>query len=88
MKQRLSILALFIVGCVVGGVGAQLVKAPPARAGTNPARWDHYCFHVGIDDAGKPVNDASNQGWELVGTSTIPGALGSSETLFCFKRPH
>jgi hypothetical protein len=87
VKQRISIAAIFVVGCVAGGVSARVV-APPARAGSNPPKWEHWCFHADfLEDASKPLVKAGDDGWELVGVTNITHPIGQSELLFCFKRP-
>jgi len=88
MKHALLIsacLAGFGLGCVAATVAKPLV-VPPARAGTNPQRWEYTCFNDTIYKSAESVAQKSNQlgaqGWEL---ST--SAAGNNEALWCFKRP-
>jgi hypothetical protein len=71
MKHRGFIAIIFLVGCATGGVASQLV-VPPARAGTAPTRWEHFCRRAsaasltGVDSFTEKLDDAGARGWELV----------------------
>jgi hypothetical protein len=90
MKQHLvgfAVGAAFVGGCVA----AQVVPLiPPARAGSNVQRWDHYCKSdrslTGVDAAtlSQSAQSAGAEGWELVSVAVN----GSTSTVYtCFKRP-
>jgi hypothetical protein len=64
----------FVLGCVT-----KAIVVPPARAGTNPTRWEYRCVK-----AFNPEEDANKlgaEGWEL------GSAVGVAPALWCFKRP-
>lgn len=68
MKQRGWIALVFVLGCATGGVASKFV-VPPARAGTNPTRWEYVCTNVGADALTQRVNELGQQGWELATTT-------------------
>jgi hypothetical protein len=83
--RHLVIGSVFLVGCVVGGVGASLVSAPVARAGTTPQRWEYWCFQDtgrGPEPTLPQLNQAGQQGWELVSAMTHNDVYG----VYCMKR--
>jgi hypothetical protein len=91
MKHRALIAIIFLIGCATGGVASQLV-APPARAGTTPTRWEHFCSTAGPgpDAVTLALNAGGGQGWELVSV-TLNSELASYEKgrnafLVCAKR--
>jgi hypothetical protein len=78
-KTALVLLVVFFAGCAA----ERLLVVPPARAGTNPQRWEYFCRDEGT--AGfvtKMANQAGQEGWELV---AVGG--GSLNDTWCFKRP-
>lgn len=91
--RGLGIVAVFLVGCAVGGASSKLV-VPPASAQQptkaipiappGASRWEQMCVRSGID--AKEVTAAAmgygEQYWELVSSSVYP--MGA---LLCFKRP-
>ena len=92
MKGYGIVTIVFIVGCVTGGVAAQLV-VPPVRAGTSPTRWEYQCVTVGGKRATvtPTLNQLGAEGWELASltpagaTSAVFGYDVDSYTL-CAKR--
>jgi hypothetical protein len=72
----------FGVGCGAG-VGAANLVVPPARAGTNPQRWEYQCVE---ERQPETVTAAANklgaQGFELASAAGVGGY-----ELWCFKRP-
>jgi hypothetical protein len=82
---------IFLIGCATGGVTSQLV-VPPARAGTSPTRWEHFCATVGPGPEAVTIalNAQGGQGWDLVSVTpndqrTSAGA-GRDAFLVCSKR--
>jgi len=73
----LSISVAFVAGCV-----ASQFIVPPARAGTNPMRWEYACpidtSPAWNDSSIALANRMGAEGWELV--------TAASKAL-CFKRP-
>jgi hypothetical protein len=68
----------FGIGCGAG-MGASSFVVPPARAGTNPQKWEYSCFRsVGLDQTTQKMNQMGAQGWELI---------VNSQDDWCFKRP-
>jgi hypothetical protein len=69
------LLVVFFAGCAA----ERLLVVPPARAGTNPQRWEYACRGLPVE--ARPVEEAANklgaEGWEMT---------GSSESTWCFKR--
>jgi hypothetical protein len=78
---------LLVAGCGSGPAGgsgaAATMVAPPARAGTSPARWEYLCETLNYEQLVGAVNDAGAKGWELVSVSH----QDVFHELFCFKRP-
>ena len=68
-------------GTTTFGSGSAGGHAPPLPPGVTVAKWDHFCGVVegGVGELTRFLDEASNNGWELVGWS------GSG--LACFKRP-
>jgi hypothetical protein len=83
----LSLAVAFLSGCVVTMAARDLV-VPPARAGTNPTRWEHRCYTTSLlgwqpyEDLNRLANEAGRKGWAISG-----GPAGGGATLVCFKRP-
>jgi hypothetical protein len=75
---------VFLIGCAVGGVSSQFV-VPPARAGTNPTRWEYYCIE-GIDRINERADKMGAQGWEMTASAAVQQHL-DAEWIWCFKRP-
>ncbi len=79
--------AMLGVGLCLGfgmGCAASHWLIPPARAGTNPPRFEYTCiWHL---DTGKgsieELNHAGAEGWEMVAAVEKPAG-----DLWCFKRP-
>ncbi len=86
MKVTRSILlgTVFLIGCAVGGVASQFV-APPARAGTNPTRWEYYCIQ-GLEKVIERSDQLGAEGWEMVTATAVAGHTDHYYT-WCFKRP-
>lgn len=93
MQQRSALALLFLLGCVSGGVAAQLV-VPPVRAGTSPTRWEYAC--VSASTYGGRVTATANklgaEGWELVSAAPASQAKGWGDNyntdayMLCAKR--
>ena len=81
----------FGIGCGAGyGTGAVASSSgsssfvPPARAGTNPQRWEYMCVQTrDADEATAGANEAGIKGWEMSGGTQV----GQHHALWCFKRP-
>ncbi len=84
-KKVALLLGVFFFGCAA----ERLVVVPPARAGTNPTRWEHVCKFVDLDEAKATTttNQYGEQGWELVTVATLEGRGNTNAALWCFKRP-
>jgi hypothetical protein len=79
---------VFIVGCAVGGVSSHFAAAP-ARAGTNPERWEHCCFR-GTEGITETADKLGAEGWEMAAAAGAGSGLGYGKEIqfiFCFKRP-
>ena len=90
MKHRGSIAIIFLIGCVTGGVAAQIV-IPPARAGTTATRWEHFCGRINAGLLTEQLNRVGVEGWELVSVvsaqqETAFGGTTTREFTFCTKR--
>jgi hypothetical protein len=97
MRRSVLILSLtiaFLVGCVATMAARDFV-VPPARAGTDPMKWEGMCAFwsdVGIEN---PSEHASAKGWnsklaEFGGQGWEPFAVEwehGSMVSVCFKRP-
>jgi hypothetical protein len=84
MSKRIGIVAVFLVGCAIGGASSQMVvpKASAQQAATL-TKWEHVCVHPsGADGLTKAARKHGVEGWELV-TVTVSG----SGFVQCFKRP-
>ena len=76
----------FLVGCLTTYVARDLV-VPPARANTNPQKWEYICFKGYVWGSGPiepesvtaTANKLGREGWELVS--------GDGRGNYCFKRP-
>jgi hypothetical protein len=83
--HKSSLALLFLLGCVTGGVASR-VTIPPARAGTNPQRWEYLCAQ---NPDMKWMNEAGAAGYELV-TSAAYSRINNFDddrTVYCLKRP-
>jgi len=90
MKRHGFIAIVFLIGCATGGVASQLV-VPPARAGTNPTRWEYLCSMQEEGNMTAELNHEGAQGWELVSvvprrTTGFGGRLNSFSFYFCSLR--
>ena len=86
--KSVSLGIVFLVGCAVGGAASHVV-APPVRAGTNPERWEHYCFK-GSSGISQTADKLGAEGWEMVagaGAGAGDGIMKEMVFVFCFKRP-
>jgi hypothetical protein len=80
-KTACLLLLTFFAECA-----ASRLIVPPARAGTNPQRWEYTCMSGG-EDFPRRANVFGEQGWEMAATvSLVAGGTSSGET-WCFKRP-
>jgi hypothetical protein len=93
MKRPVLTPLVFVIGCAAGGVASQMV-IPPARAGTNPTRWEYLCSNV-KQNVPETLAESGKQGWEMVsafpshyeeGTGGFPRDLKADAYGFCFKR--
>lgn len=84
MIKRMGVVAVFLVGCAVGGASSQLIvpKASAQQAATL-TKWEYHCdMRVDGDDVTARANQLGAQGWETSGAD-----LGSNYSNLCFKRP-
>ncbi|MBC8133508.1 MAG: hypothetical protein H7X95_11055 [Deltaproteobacteria bacterium] len=82
--------AVFVIGCAVGGASSHFV-VPPARAGTNPTRWEYYCLETGEEGFLQKCNQLGAQGWEMAAGAGAGAGTGWDKTMkltWCFKRAH
>jgi hypothetical protein len=96
MKQRGFIALVFIIGCATGGVSSQLASSqlivPPARAGTNPTRWEYLCASNSML-LSSDMTRSGSEGWELVSAVPVheehesPAGSRADGFVYCFKRP-
>jgi hypothetical protein len=69
-------------------MAARDLVVPPARAGTNPTRWEHRCYIAKwgdwkpYEDLDRLANKAGREGWVMSG-----GPSAEATNLVCFKRP-
>lgn len=84
MTKRLGVMAVFLVGCAVGGASSQLVvPKASAQQAAKLTRWEYFCAEEwGADDIMKMANPLGAQGWEMVATDG-----NDTRTSWCFKRP-
>jgi hypothetical protein len=89
MKHRGFIAIIFVIGCATGGVASQLV-VPPARAGANPTRWEHFCGEVDPGSLTAQLNKMGAEGWELASVAqhhrTWSDGTSLDAFMFCSKR--
>jgi hypothetical protein len=84
-KRSLSIAAVFLVGCAVGGVSSQLVvPQASAQQAATLTKWEYACYKLplGGGDTGDVVREMNRRGaesWELEGAA--------NDGRVCFKRP-
>jgi hypothetical protein len=86
--RSVGLSVVFLIGCAVGGAASSRFVAPPARAGTNPTGWEHYCFY-GDKGVTEKANELGAQGWEMVagaGAGAGAGITAEMEFIWCFKR--
>jgi hypothetical protein len=83
MTKRIGVMAVFLVGCAVGGGASQLV-VPKASAQQQAAltKWEYNCLDLDDDEATGAANKLGAEGWEMVGISRYP-----ADVFTCFKRP-
>jgi hypothetical protein len=84
----LSFSFVFVLGCVASQIASTFV-VPPARAGTNPTRWEYHCFAGNAST--EYFNKLGQQGWELAGAAGAGAGAGNSfdkelQLQWCFKR--
>ena len=91
MNRPFLLAGIFIIGCATGGVASQLV-VPQARAGTTPARWEHWCSS-GKGNTKELLRKSGEAGWEMVAAfatrvdrSSYETAMEIDDYAFCFKR--
>jgi hypothetical protein len=61
---------------------------PPARAGTNPTRWEYMCLQS-TDQITANANRLGAEGWELAAASGAgwgQGVFADHVMVWCFKR--
>ena len=69
------------LGLAIGCAAAPFV-VPPARAGTNPQKWEYMCFQDhDSESVAQSANKAGAEGWEMAVSSGAGGRF-----LWCFKR--
>jgi hypothetical protein len=79
-KKVALLLGVFFLGCA-----AERLIVPPARAGTNPQRWEYFCkTEFGEKDVARMANELGQQGWEMTAVGVLP--MGTNED-WCFRRP-
>jgi hypothetical protein len=81
MRNRLLVVAVFSVGCAVGGAASSWAR--DAKAETPPAgvraRWVFSCEQAATGAAAAALlNAKSNDGWEL--------SVTGGENVWCFKK--
>lgn len=86
MTKRIGVMAVFVVGCAVGGATSQLVvpKASAQQAATLPV-WEMTCVDITamspegmLEAANAAGSRLGRQRWEPV---------GGNDAVWCFKRP-
>jgi hypothetical protein len=76
-KTAFVLLVVFFAGCAASAASHLVV--PPARADTNPQRWEYACGSgASVEKVATMAAQMGQQGWEMSGVS---GAI------WCFKRP-
>jgi hypothetical protein len=77
MTKRIGVMAVFLVGCAVGGMSSQLVvpKASAQQAATL-TKWEYHCTSDRDVDS---ANKLGAEAWEMVGMN--------GPATICFKRP-
>ena len=74
------ILGLAGVGCAtVRGAGSDSNSIPERPEGAPYPNWEHMCVSPSFGGSSDLLNEAGEQGWELVAITT--------EGTYCFKRP-
>jgi hypothetical protein len=87
-KSAFVLLVVFFAGCAA----ERLLVVPPARADTNPQRWEYACAKQDgsfdpQDDVKRIANKFGQQGWELAAATSTNIGGSTTTTLWCFKRP-
>lgn len=85
MAKRIGIVAVFLVGCAVGGGASQIVvpQASAQQAVTLP-RMAYRCVTVDDDDVEAAANQLGREAWEMSGLTGYP----NHDVTACFKRPY
>jgi hypothetical protein len=74
-KTAFVLLVVFFAGCAA----SRILVVPPARAGTNPQRWEYACIAGGnAPFVSEVANKFGAEGFEMSGASGMT---------WCFKRP-
>jgi hypothetical protein len=81
MKSHFTIAAIFVLGCVTGGIAGR-VAVPPAHAAAGVPRWEYNC---GMNASVAQLNEAGAEGWELVTAAAVMQNSVPSVG-YCFKR--
>lgn len=80
MKRFFSLFLLCSLGgCTAGygaGAGSELIPRRPA--GATYGSWEHLCVAVTLRTINDVLNEAGEEGWELV---------SGPDPFLCFKRP-
>ena len=75
-----AIAGLLLTGCLtVRGAGADSNSIPPRPADAPYPNWEHMCVQPTFGSSTALLNEAGEQGWELVAVT--------GEGAYCFKRP-
>lgn len=84
MTNRIVVLAVFLMGCAVGGASSQLV-VPKANAQQAAAltRWEFRCITRDAEDIATVASAFGDQSWDMVGLTGSP----NGNVVGCFKRP-
>ncbi len=74
------IFALALSGCAGATYGASTQGLiPPRPKGATYSNWEHLCITISTRNLTEALNQAGQEGWELVGVDA--GGIA------CFKRP-
>jgi hypothetical protein len=84
MTNRIVVVAVFLMGCAVGGVSSQLMvpKANAQQAATL-TRWEFRCITRDPEDIATVASAFGDQSWDMAGLTGSP----SGDVVACFKRP-
>lgn len=85
MIKRIGVVAVFLVGCAVGG-GAGQFAVPRASAQQTETlhSWENTCWSGDSRQTNVAAANFGAASWELVSMAYGPG----DERTLCFKRPH